>query len=838
MPENIRSRKYEEPTSSGPFEAIVVNHLDPKYMGTLQVELLKRTSSGNQPERTGQLIEAKYLSPFYGVTPLSSSSKNEGYKQSQKSYGMWAVPPDVGTRVLVILAEGSLSSAFWIGCIQDEYMNFMLPGYASTENLSDFGKKAPAAEYNKFTNSAKLKDPTKYPKPIHADLARSLIQQGLIDDDARGVSSSSARREVPSMVFGISTPGPLDKRPGAPKGDIGPVGQKANMHTNRLGGSSFVMDDGDDKFIRKTKAGKGPMEYASLEAGETDGDPTVPANECIRLKTRTGHQILLHNSEDLIYIGNAKGTAWIELTSNGKIDIYAQDSISVHTAVDMNFTADRDINFVAGQNLNMVIGSNYKISAGAGINNIAGTNINSSAGGSITGTAGENISNFAVGSATHISTGVTNILSAGEMYIGTTAGLNLDACGDFKLNADGEGHIKIISNMYINSDAETHIKSEAAMKIQTGSTYDLNASAAATVTASTIDLNGPTAASATAATPPGAPQPIVPLSPLKAAIASRVPQHEPWLQHENLNPQEYSPQNTRADSDTVDTYVPRVPDTFAKTIGVPSFQPNNSTSSRASAPVISQRTNVTGNVGVSTSGKWSGTAAKLPPETVQTTEKKKARSQIFAQKLRDYNFTDEEILAAIACANTESKILPAQESTYKNTSNDRIRSIFVTATRGISDAVITEAKQTRETFFELVYGNGNSIGRGMGNLSPGDGGKYFGRGLIQLTGKANYAKYAEITGQDILTNPEWLLSKFDVTCDVAAAYLSVRYKRNGGRGVLGDMRIAIAGTEGGYNLGYPKDVAFYNTLDVSWTAEPTTELLYASVNDPTSIGLA
>ena len=97
MPENIRSRNYEEPTSSGPFEAIIVNHLDPKYMGTLQVELLKRTSSGNQPERTGQIIEAKYLSPFYGVTSLSSSSKNQGYKHSQKSYGMWAVPPDIGT---------------------------------------------------------------------------------------------------------------------------------------------------------------------------------------------------------------------------------------------------------------------------------------------------------------------------------------------------------------------------------------------------------------------------------------------------------------------------------------------------------------------------------------------------------------------------------------------------------------------------------------------------------------------------------------------------------------------------------------------------------------------
>ena len=31
------------------------------------------------------------------------------------------------------------------------------------------------------------------------------------------------------------------------------------------------------------------------------------------------------------------------MTSNGKIDIYGADSISVHSQQDLNFTADRDI---------------------------------------------------------------------------------------------------------------------------------------------------------------------------------------------------------------------------------------------------------------------------------------------------------------------------------------------------------------------------------------------------------------------------------------------------------------------------------------------------------------
>ncbi|MFM6199336.1 MAG: hypothetical protein ACKPE1_09375, partial [Dolichospermum sp.] len=63
-----------------------------------------------------------------------------------------------------------------------------------------------------------------------------------------------------------------------------------------------------------------------MDDGDKDGQ-----NELVRIRTRTGHQILLHNSADLIYIANAKGTAWVELTSNGKIDIFAQDSVSIHT---------------------------------------------------------------------------------------------------------------------------------------------------------------------------------------------------------------------------------------------------------------------------------------------------------------------------------------------------------------------------------------------------------------------------------------------------------------------------------------------------------------------------
>ena len=44
----------------------------------------------------------------------------------------------------------------------------------------------------------------------------------------------------------------------------------------------------------------------------------------------------------------------------------------------------------------------------------------------------------------------------------------------------------------------------------------------------------------------------------------------------------------------------------------------------------------------------------------------------------------------------------------------------------------------------------------MGNSTPEEAGKYIGRGLIQLTGKENYANCGLGLGVDFLGNPDWL----------------------------------------------------------------------------------
>jgi hypothetical protein len=337
------------------------------------------------------------------------------------------VPPDVGTTVMVIFIQGDVKRGFWIGCVPDENMNFMIPGIAATEQVVEGGNRAPVAEYNKKLNNTTA-DPTTYTKPRHP-LYDKLVTQGLDQDDTRGITTSSSRREAPSMVFGISTPGPVDKRPGATKGPIGQAdSQVPNAFVSRLGGATFVMDDGDSAFLRKTDASKGPPEYAAIEQNETGGDVTIPHNELVRIRTRTGHQILLHNSEDLIYIGNAKGTTWIELTSNGKIDIYAKDSISVHSENDINFTADRDINFTAGR----VAGNGRPASVG---------NINFN------------------------STGLTNLTSTGNFNINSGAASNFTATGATNINSGGN-HVETAANIHMNGPtAPKSVKAPKAVRI-------------------------------------------------------------------------------------------------------------------------------------------------------------------------------------------------------------------------------------------------------------------------------------------------------------------------------------------------------------------------------------
>lgn len=140
--------------------------------------------------------------------------------------------------------------------------------------------------------------------------------------------------------------------------------------------------------------------------------------------------------------------------------------------------------------------------------------------------------------------------------------------------------------------------------------------------------------------------------------------------------------------------------------------------------------------------------------------------------------TDPELRAGLAAiVGGESGFKPRAETPYTNTANSRIRRNFVASLGDKSDDFIDALKADPEQFFNYVYGAEHGVGRGLGNLNPGDGYKYRGRGGIQLTGRGNYTKLAELTGLDLVGDPE-LVNDPAYSAAIAVGYIRWRY--NGG----------------------------------------------------------
>lgn len=75
---------------------------------------------------------------------------------------------------------------------------------------------------------------------------------------------------------------------------------------------------------------------------------------------------------------------------------------------------------------------------------------------------------------------------------------------------------------------------------------------------------------------------------------------------------------------------------------------------------------------------------------------------------------------------------------------------------------------------EIASGEAYEGRRDLGNTEPGDGRRFKGRGLIQLTGRANYAEYSRASGVDYLSAPQKVASDPFAAVDVACWFWNSR----------------------------------------------------------------
>jgi putative chitinase len=111
---------------------------------------------------------------------------------------------------------------------------------------------------------------------------------------------------------------------------------------------------------------------------------------------------------------------------------------------------------------------------------------------------------------------------------------------------------------------------------------------------------------------------------------------------------------------------------------------------------------------------------------------------------------------------------------------ERIDTFFPGLTKGMTRYGITSNLQMAHFIAQIGLESGNFLyteelasgsayeGRvDLGNTHTGDGRRYKGRGLIQLTGRSNYTAYSKYTGIDYLANPDVVSDDPEVAVDVA-----------------------------------------------------------------------
>jgi len=282
----------------GVFVGKVKDNVDPDGHGRLRVWIAQLSSANESDERGWFTV--RYCPPMAGAENTSEESQANNAttrKQTNQSYGMWMVPPHKNVNVICAFLNGEPGQGIWWACLPPDGHTHSLPGLASGQTHD--GQIGPVAERNRYnTKDAQIENRPEHP------LNNTLKGQGLEKDLRRGQNNAGPFRAK-------------DKHPGYAYGFVSPAQHQ------------LLIDDGEDG-----------------NSGQ------------IKLRVKTGASITIDGKDGFINIVNSNGSAWVEIDSDGNVDIYTDKDFSVGALGNINFRAGQSVNIEAGSNINMLANVN------------------------------------------------------------------------------------------------------------------------------------------------------------------------------------------------------------------------------------------------------------------------------------------------------------------------------------------------------------------------------------------------------------------------------------------------------------------------------------------------
>jgi predicted chitinase len=169
------------------------------------------------------------------------------------------------------------------------------------------------------------------------------------------------------------------------------------------------------------------------------------------------------------------------------------------------------------------------------------------------------------------------------------------------------------------------------------------------------------------------------------------------------------------------------------------------------------------------------------------------------------------IYSMIAIASGECGLKPQSEGHIYSYNN--LKNVFT----GLTSDQLNRATRkgiSKKEFFNIVYGEYKPDR--VGNRNVSDGGLYYGRGFIQLTGHGVYKRYNDLMRKyfpsekiDIISNPD-LVNDAKICAKLVALYFLDRVKTDQNSDAYFTRSLAAVGND--VNGGYAKKTKTYNSL--------------------------
>lgn len=302
---------------SGLTLGVVVDTDDPLQTGRLRIFC---PSLNDNPKKVQHLPWSSYVSPFAGNITNSKyfrgSDSENATSDGGLHYGFWSIP-EMGAHVLVGCIDGDPRRRFWIGCIPEHQQANTI--HHGRYKWDDGNVEGPLTG----TNSP---------------------MQPLYDNMKSAFSGQSDSPEFRSRAAEYQT--------AAVSEDVGQV-PNSKMASSLDQQNSQIVNNNPDTWEHAAMGAHGYDWTGFKSIGgfmssrvfgwSTPGMHAITMddrafNTRMRLRTTAGHQILMDDSNERIYISTFDGKNYIEMDANGNIDCHSSNRISFFAEKDINFT--------------------------------------------------------------------------------------------------------------------------------------------------------------------------------------------------------------------------------------------------------------------------------------------------------------------------------------------------------------------------------------------------------------------------------------------------------------------------------------------------------------------